>query len=59
MSSSVQIDNKKIYILILRERPTQGLDDTTLPAEAKYPINLVQSWKRFVLSLHCNGINSF
>ena len=26
-------------ILILGEVPTQGLDDTTLTAEAKYPIN--------------------
>ena len=38
MSSSVHIDNMDKYILILREEPTQGLDDTTLTAEAKYPI---------------------
>ena len=30
-----------------------------LAAEAKYPINFTQSGKRFVLSLHCNGSNSF
>ena len=36
----------------------QGLDDTTLTAEAKYP-NFTQSGKRFVLSLHYNGSNSF
>ena len=30
-----------------------------LTAEAKYPINFTQSGKRFVLSLHCNGSNSF
>ena len=30
MSSSVHIDNNNKDILILRERPTQGLDDTTL-----------------------------
>ena len=52
MSSSVHIDNKGKYILILGERPTEGLDDTTLPAEA-------QSGKRFILSLHYNGNNSF
>ena len=40
MSSSVHIDNKDKYILIPGEGPTQGLDDTTLTAEAKYPINL-------------------
>ena len=27
--------------------------------EAKFPINFTQSGKRFVLSLHCNGSNSF
>ena len=38
MSSSVHIDNKNKDILILDKEPTQGLDDTTLTAEAKYPI---------------------
>ena len=59
MSSSVHINNKGQYILILAERPTQGLDDTTLTADAKYPINFTQSGRRFVLSLHSNGRNSF
>ena len=39
MSSSVHIDNKNKDILSLGEGPTQGLDDTTLIAEAIYPIN--------------------
>ena len=39
MSSSVQVDNKEKDILIIGEGPTQGLDDTTLTAETKYPIN--------------------
>ena len=51
--------NKNKNILILGERPTQGLDDTTLTAEAKYPINFTQAGKRFVLSLHYIGKNSF
>ena len=59
MSSCAHIDNRKKDILILGEGPTQGLDDTTLTAEAKYPINFTQSRKRFVLSLHYNGSNSF
>ena len=59
MSSSVHADNKGKYILILGEGPTQRLDDTTLTAEAKYPINFTQSGKRFVLGLHYNGSNSF
>ena len=59
MNSSVHIDNKDKDILILVERPTQGLDDTTLTTEAKYPINFTQSRKRFALSLQYNGSNSF
>ena len=47
MSSSMYIDNKNKGILILGERPTQRLDDTTLTAEAKYPINFTQLGKRF------------
>ena len=34
MSSSVHIDNKNKYILILDKEPTQGLVDITLTAEA-------------------------
>ena len=59
MSSSVHVDNKGKDILILGEGPAQGLDDTTLTAEAKYPIDFTKSGKRFVLSLHYNGGNSF
>ena len=33
MSSSVHIGNKKKYVLILSEGPTQRLDGTTLTAE--------------------------
>ena len=59
MSASVHVDNKGKDILILCEGPTQELDDTTFTTEAKYPINFTQSGKRFVLSLHYNGSNSF
>ena len=59
MSSPVHIDNKGKYILILGEGPTQGLYDTTLIAEAIYPINVTQSGRRFVLSLHYNGSDGF
>ena len=59
MSSTVHIDNKNKDILILGEIPAQGLDDTTLTAEAKYPINFTQPRKRFVLNVHYNGSNIF
>ena len=58
MNSSANIDNKGKYILILGERPTQGLNHT-LRAEAKYPINFTQSRKRFVLFLDYDGSSSF
>ena len=59
MSSSVHIDNKKKDILILDERPTQGLNDTTLKAEAKFSINFSRSNRKFCLSLHYNRSDSF
>ena len=59
MSSSVHIGNKGRDTLILGEGPMQGLDDTTLTAEAKYAINFTQLRKRFALSLRYNGSNSF
>ena len=59
MSSSVHVDNKNKDILILGEGPTQGLDDATLTAEAKYWINFTQLNKRLVLSLYYNRIRSF
>ena len=59
MSSSVHVDNKWKDILILGEGPTQGLDDTTLTAEAKYPINFTKPGKSFLLSLHYNRSKKF
>ena len=58
MSSSVHVTNNGKDILIFGVGAIQGLDDATLAAEAKYPINFAHSGKRFVLSLHCNGRNS-
>ena len=51
--------NKNKDILIFGKGLTQGLDDTKLTAEAEYPINFTKLRKRFVLSLHYNGSNSF
>ena len=46
-SSSVHVDNKEKNILILGEGPIQRLDDTTLTAEGKFPINFTQPEKHF------------
>ena len=59
MSSFAHIHYKNKDILILGERTRDGLDDATLTAEAKYPINFTQPRKRFVINLHYNGSNSF
>ena len=55
----MHIDNNNKDILILIERQTQGLHDTTLTAEAIYRIKITQANKRFALSRHYNGSNSF
>ena len=55
MSSYVHIDNKKRAILILGKGPTQGLDDTTLTAEAQYSISFSRLDIKLCRSLHYNG----
>ena len=57
MSSSIHIYNKK-DVLVLGRRPTQGLE-STLTAEKMYSINFTVTKKKFCLSLHYNGANSY
>ena len=45
-------------ILILGIGPTQELENT-LTAEKKYSINYTENNKKFCLSLHYNGANSY
>ena len=59
MSSSVHIGNKHNYFLIYGKSLTQGLDDTTLTAEAQYSISFSRSNRKFCLRLHYNMSNSF
>ena len=58
MSSSAHIDNKKKDISVLGKGPTQGLEHT-LTVEKMYSINFNVTEKKFCLSLHCNGANSY
>ena len=58
MSSSPHIDNKEKDILILGKGPTQRLE-STLTAEKMNSINFTLTKKRFCLSLHYNGGNSY
>ena len=57
MSSSIHIDNKKKYILILRIGPTQRLEHT-LTIEKMYSNNFTATKKKFCSSLHYNDVNS-
>ena len=58
INSSTHIDNKKKDILVLGKRPTQGLEHM-LTAEKMYSVNFTEKNKKFCLSLHCNGVNSY
>ena len=58
VSTSIHIDNKKKDILVLGRGPTQGLE-STLTAEKMYSINFTVTKKKFCLSLHYNGGNSY
>ena len=57
MSFSADIDNKKRHIGI-RNSTTQGLEHTLTP-EKMYFINFTVTKKKFCLSLHYNGANSY
>ena len=58
MSFSAHSDNKKKDILVLGIGPTQGLEHT-LTAAKMYSINFTVTKKKFCLSLHYNGANSY
>ena len=59
MSSSPHLDNNKKDILVLGFGPTQGLEHTSLTAEKKYSINFTVTKKKFCLSSHYNGANTY
>ena len=59
MNLSLHIDNKGKDILILGKGPTQGLGEHSLTAEKMYSINFTVTKKKFCLSLHYNGANSY
>ena len=58
MSLSKKFDNRKKYILVLGEGPTQGLEHK-LSAQKMYSINFTEHNKKFYLRLHYNGANSY
>ena len=58
MSSYAKIDNRKKDILIHGKDATQGLEHT-LSAEKVYSMSFTEHNKKFCLSLHYNGANSY
>ena len=50
---------KKNNILVLGKDFVQGINDTTIYAEKLYSINFTENNKKFCLSLHYNGDNSY
>ena len=59
MSFSVYATNRANNIYLMGEGLTQGIHDTTLYAEKNYYRNFADTGKKFVLSLNCNGDDSY
>ena len=59
MSSSVHPINKTKNILVLGKDFVQGINGTTIYPEKMYSINFTENNKKFCLSLHYNGANSY
>ena len=57
--SLVHANNKVDNIYVMGDFIVQGINDTTLHAKKTYSQNVTQSSKKFVLSLHCNGDDSY
>ena len=59
LSSSVYTNNKTRIILVLGEDFIQGIDGTAIYADKMYSINFTKDNKKFCLSLHYNGADSY
>ena len=58
-SSLVHANNKAKNIYVMGDLFVQGINDMTLYAEKVYSQNFIQPSKKFVLSLHYNGDDSY
>ena len=59
LSSSSHANNQKNSILVLGKYFVQGINGNTVYAEKLYKINFTEKNKKFCLSLHYNGANSY
>ena len=55
----IHSNNKANNIYVMGDGIVQGINDTTLYAEKLYSQNFTQPSKKFILSLHYNGDNSY
>ena len=58
-NSLVHANNKANNIYVMGDLFVQGINDTTLYAEKIYSQNFTAANKKFVLSLYCNGDDSY
>ena len=59
MSFRVHATNRANHIYLMGTGLTQGINDTTIYAEKNFYRNFIDLGKKFVLSLHYNGDNSY
>ena len=59
LSSSSDANNKENNILVLGKDFVQGINDTTIYVKKLYSISFTENNKKFCLSLHYNGANSY
>ena len=59
MSSSVHATNRANHIYVMGKGFVQGINDTTIYAENNFYRNFTDPGKKFVLSLHYNGDESY
>ena len=59
LTNYLHANNRKNNILVLGKDFTDGINGTTLYAEKMNSINFTENNKKFCLSLHYNGTNSY
>ena len=59
MNSSIHVTNRANHIYVMGEGLVQGIHDTTLYAEKNYWRNITDPGKKFIISLHYNGDESY
>ena len=59
MSFSVHATNRANHIYLMGDGRTQGINDTTIYVEKNYYRNFTDPGKKFILSLHYNGNDSY